>query len=126
MALGGAKVADKIGVVAALIERADVLVVSCANRPLPANRQLTVAQPPADRSQMASLPPFTCCRSGWTCPLQHARPPIPRARQIGGRMAFTFLAAQGVSVGGTQVEEDWLEVGWAGVPRAHTALRPSA
>lgn len=30
---------------------------------------------------------------------------------IGGRMAFTFLAAEGVAVGRTQIEEDWLEVG---------------
>ncbi|PNH11052.1 Phosphoglycerate kinase [Tetrabaena socialis] len=52
--LGGAKVADKIGVVAALIELADVVAV-------------------------------------------------------GGRMAFTLLAAQGVSVGSTQIEADWLE-----------------
>eukprot|EP00879_Flechtneria_rotunda_P025051 GHRR01026588.1.p1 GENE.GHRR01026588.1~~GHRR01026588.1.p1 ORF type:complete len:301 (+),score=59.77 GHRR01026588.1:42-905(+) len=29
---------------------------------------------------------------------------------IGGRMAFTFLAAEGVAVGKTQIEEDWLEV----------------
>jgi phosphoglycerate kinase len=29
---------------------------------------------------------------------------------IGGRMAFTFLAAQGVAVGRTQVEEEWLQV----------------
>ncbi|KAF6254118.1 phosphoglycerate kinase [Scenedesmus sp. NREL 46B-D3] len=28
---------------------------------------------------------------------------------IGGRMAFTFLAAEGVAVGRTQIEEDWLE-----------------
>ena len=27
---------------------------------------------------------------------------------IGGRMAFTFLAAQGVAVGRTSVEADWL------------------
>jgi hypothetical protein len=26
-------------------------------------------------------------------------------------MAFTFLAAQGVQVGRTQIEKDWLEVG---------------
>jgi phosphoglycerate kinase len=51
-------VADKIGVLFALIEKADVLVV-------------------------------------------------------GGRMAFTFLAAQGVCVGRTQVEEAWLQVGAA-------------
>jgi hypothetical protein len=31
---------------------------------------------------------------------------------IGGRMAFTFLAAQGVAVGRTLIEKDWLEVGW--------------
>ena len=30
---------------------------------------------------------------------------------IGGRMAFTFLAARGVQVGRTQIEKDWLEVG---------------
>ncbi len=29
---------------------------------------------------------------------------------IGGRMAFTFLAAQGVNVGSTQVEENKLQV----------------
>lgn len=29
---------------------------------------------------------------------------------VGGRMAFTFLAAQGVCVGATQIEEAWLEV----------------
>ncbi|KAG2429767.1 hypothetical protein HXX76_010551 [Chlamydomonas incerta] len=52
--LGGAKVADKIGVVAALVEMADVVAV-------------------------------------------------------GGRMAFTLLAARGVSVGSTQIEPDWLE-----------------
>ncbi|KAG2434392.1 hypothetical protein HYH02_012404 [Chlamydomonas schloesseri] len=52
--LGGAKVADKIGVVAALVELADVVAV-------------------------------------------------------GGRMAFTLLAARGVSVGSTQIEADWLE-----------------
>ncbi|GLC44909.1 hypothetical protein PLESTB_001688000 [Pleodorina starrii] len=52
--LGGAKVADKIGVVGALVEVADVVAV-------------------------------------------------------GGRMAFTLLAAAGVSVGSTQIEEDWLE-----------------
>jgi len=28
---------------------------------------------------------------------------------IGGRMAFTFLAAEGVAVGRTQIEKDWLE-----------------
>ena len=55
MVLGGAKVADKIGVVAALVELADVVAV-------------------------------------------------------GGRMAFTLLAAKGVSVGSTQIEADWLEV----------------
>lgn len=32
----------------------------------------------------------------------------------GGRMAFTFLAAQGVAVGRTQIEEAWLEVGRVG------------
>lgn len=53
--LGGAKVADKIGIIATLIELADVVVV-------------------------------------------------------GGRMAFTFLAAMGVAVGQTQVEKDWLQV----------------
>ena len=58
VAIGGTKVADKIGVLFALIEKADVLVV-------------------------------------------------------GGRMAFTFLAAQGVCVGRTQVEEAWLQVGAA-------------
>ncbi len=30
---------------------------------------------------------------------------------VGGRMAFTFLAAEGVSVGRTQIEEAWLQVG---------------
>ncbi|GIL86451.1 hypothetical protein Vretifemale_14758 [Volvox reticuliferus] len=54
VALGGAKVADKIGVIAALVELADVVAV-------------------------------------------------------GGRMAFTLLAAKGVSVGSTQIEEGWLE-----------------
>lgn len=39
----------------------------------------------------------------------HAVPGQPP--QIGGRMAFTLLAAQGVSVGSTQIEPDWLEVG---------------
>jgi phosphoglycerate kinase len=29
---------------------------------------------------------------------------------VGGRMAFTFLAAQGVSVGATQIESDRLKV----------------
>jgi 3-phosphoglycerate kinase len=29
---------------------------------------------------------------------------------IGGKMAFTFLAAEGVACGRTQIEEDWLEV----------------
>ncbi len=29
---------------------------------------------------------------------------------IGGRMAFTFLAAEGVAVGQTQIEEEWLQV----------------
>jgi phosphoglycerate kinase len=33
---------------------------------------------------------------------------------IGGRMAFTFLAAGGVSVGKTQIEEEWLEVSEGG------------
>lgn len=35
---------------------------------------------------------------------------------IGGRMAFTFLAAQGVAVGKTQIETDWLEVGLGQAP----------
>ncbi|KAF5830330.1 phosphoglycerate kinase [Dunaliella salina] len=52
--MGGSKVADKIGVLWALIKKADVLL-------------------------------------------------------IGGRMAFTFLAAKGVCVGATQVEEAWLQ-----------------
>ena len=52
--IGGAKVADKIGVLRQLIDRANVLLV-------------------------------------------------------GGRMAFTFLAAQGVAVGQTAIEEAWLE-----------------
>jgi 3-phosphoglycerate kinase len=30
---------------------------------------------------------------------------------IGGRMAFTFLAALGVRVGRTQVEDAWVQVG---------------
>jgi phosphoglycerate kinase len=55
VALGGAKVADKIGVLWALIEIADKIV-------------------------------------------------------IGGRMAFTFLAAMGVAVGQTQIEKSWLQV----------------
>ncbi|GBF99580.1 phosphoglycerate kinase [Raphidocelis subcapitata] len=54
VAMGGAKVKDKIGVLRELIARADVLVV-------------------------------------------------------GGRMAYTFLAALGVSVGRTQIEQEWLE-----------------
>ena len=29
-------------------------------------------------------------------------------------MAFTFLAAQGVAVGKTQIEKDWLQVCWGG------------
>lgn len=53
--MGGSKVADKIGVLWALIEKADVIIV-------------------------------------------------------GGRMAFTFLAAKGISVGKTQIEEPWLQV----------------
>lgn len=57
--MGGAKVADKIGVLWSMIERADVILV-------------------------------------------------------GGRMAFTFLAAQGVSVGQTQIEAAWMEVGSIG------------
>ncbi|KAG2496543.1 hypothetical protein HYH03_005366 [Edaphochlamys debaryana] len=61
--LGGAKVADKIGVVSALVELADVVA-------------------------------------------------------IGGRMAFTMLAARGVSVGSTQVEADWLEPCRATMARA--------
>ena len=36
---------------------------------------------------------------------------------IGGRMAFTFLAAEGVACGRTQIEEDWLEVGCWGSDR---------
>lgn len=43
---------------------------------------------------------------------------------IGGRMAFTFLAAQGVAVGKTQIETDWLEVGW-GRPLAETVQQGS-
>lgn len=54
VALGGSKVKDKIGVIAALIGKADVIAV-------------------------------------------------------GGRMAFTFLAARGVAVGATQVEAAWLD-----------------
>ena len=33
---------------------------------------------------------------------------------VGGRMAFTFLAGLGISVGLTQVEEDWVQVGGRG------------
>lgn len=67
--LGGAKVADKIGVIASLLTLADVVAV-------------------------------------------------------GGRMAFTFLAAMGVAVGQTQVETAWLQVrrvcsGWAARVRMH-------
>lgn len=51
--LGGSKVKDKIGVISALLGKADVIV-------------------------------------------------------IGGRMAFTFLAARGVAVGGTSIETAWL------------------
>ena len=29
---------------------------------------------------------------------------------VGGKMAFTFLAGIGVSVGATQIEPDWVEV----------------
>lgn len=61
--LGGAKVADKIGVMWSMIEKADVVIV-------------------------------------------------------GGRMAFTFLAAQGISVGETQIEKSWLEVRESGPPAA--------
>lgn len=57
VAIGGCKVADKLPVLEALIQKADVVV-------------------------------------------------------IGGRMAFTFLAAAGVAVGKTQIEENWLEVRW--------------
>lgn len=56
MLLGGAKVADKIGVLRALTDKADVVMV-------------------------------------------------------GGRMAFTFLAALGVCVGDTQVETNKMKVG---------------
>lgn len=52
--IGGAKVADKIGVLWEMLERADKIL-------------------------------------------------------IGGRMAFTFLAARGVQVGQTSIERDWLE-----------------
>ena len=55
MVVGGAKVADKIGVLGSLIPKADLVLV-------------------------------------------------------GGRMAFTFLAAEGVSVGSTQVESERLKV----------------
>jgi phosphoglycerate kinase len=54
--IGGAKVKDKLPVLASLVEKADMIL-------------------------------------------------------IGGRMAFTFLAAEGVAVGRTQIEEQWLEVG---------------
>ena len=52
--IGGSKVADKIGVLWEMIERADKIL-------------------------------------------------------IGGRMAFTFLAAKGVAVGRTAIEQEWLE-----------------
>lgn len=69
--IGGAKVADKIGVLWQLIERADVLL-------------------------------------------------------IGGRMAFTFLAAQGVAVGRTAIEEGWLDAARKMLLAAHAKVRANA
>lgn len=44
---------------------------------------------------------------------------------IGGRMAFTFLAAEGVAVGRTQIEEEWLEVSASGPSGLHCRHRHS-
>ena len=44
---------------------------------------------------------------------------------IGGRLAFTFLAAEGVAVGRTQIEEEWWEVrGSPLLPACHRCSPP--
>lgn len=43
---------------------------------------------------------------------------------VGGRMAYTFLMSQGVQVGSTHVENDWLETAAAMVKFAHERVRP--
>ena len=66
--VGGAKVADKIGVLWALMDKADKIIV-------------------------------------------------------GGRMAYTFLAAMGIAVGATQVEHAWLEAAMSMIDAAAAKVR---
>ena len=91
--LGGAKVSDKIGVINNLVRGAHAPSRADSR----ASRESAVAEAEAESPTRASDS------------AREARA-LPDSILIGGAMAYTFLKAQGIAVGGSRVEDDKLQI----------------